>query len=152
MLKYEVIWGILYMGLKLDWSLSRGWKVKTLLAAPQPYRAEITNQITPEIPTWKFFVAKIFHHRPSSCKLSSDVGWQDSHLHVVPAGNLITIGYSIGAKKSHEPDDTQPKKLVNDLYRAMCDCYNDHRSHRAKGQDTASSPHGLYTSMPKFYR
>ncbi len=26
----------------------------------------------------------------------------------------------------------------------MCDCYNDHRSHRAKGQDTASSPHGLY--------
>ncbi len=73
MLEYEVIWGILYMGLKLDWSLSRGWKVKTLLAAPQPYRAEITNQITPEIPTWKFFVAKIFHHRPSSCKLSSDV-------------------------------------------------------------------------------
>jgi hypothetical protein len=38
----------------------------------------------------------------------------------------------------------QPKTLVNDLYRAMCDCYNDHRSHRAKGQDTASSPHGLY--------
>ncbi len=38
----------------------------------------------------------------------------------------------------------QPKTSINDLYRAMCDCYNDHRSHRAKGQDTASSPHGLY--------
>jgi len=38
----------------------------------------------------------------------------------------------------------QSKTLINDLYRAMCDCYNDHRSHRARGQDTASSPHGLY--------
>ena len=38
----------------------------------------------------------------------------------------------------------QPKTSINDLYRAMCDCYNDHRSHRAKRQDTASSPHGLY--------
>jgi len=40
-------------GLKLNRSLSRRWKVKTLLSTsgPQPYRAEITNQITPEIPT-----------------------------------------------------------------------------------------------------
>ncbi len=28
----------------------------------------------------------------------------------------------------------QPKTPINDLYRAMCDCYNDHRSHRARGK------------------
>jgi len=50
----------------------------------------------------------------------------------------------IRAKKSHELDDMQSKTLINDLYRAMCDCYNDHRSHRVRGQDTASSSHDLY--------
>ncbi len=78
--------------------------------------------------------------------------WQDFHLHVMLTENLITIDYSIRAKKSHELNDMQSKKLVNDLYRAMCDCYNDHRSHRVKGQDTAFSSHDLYISMLKFYQ
>jgi len=50
----------------------------------------------------------------------------------------------IRVKKSHELNDMQSKTLINDLYRAMCDCYNDHRSHRVKRQDTAFSSHDLY--------
>jgi len=61
--------------------------------------------------------------------------------------NLITIDYSIRAKKNHELNDMQSKKLVNDLYRAMCNCYNDHRSHRVKKQDTAFSSLDLPSSL-----
>lgn len=56
-LEYEVIWGHLEGRLKLDRSLSRRLKEKTLPAGPSPTSmAKVTNQITAEIPTWKMMM------------------------------------------------------------------------------------------------